>query len=144
MGVFAPSKSRGEETIHIAIMVDTQAILRDPNSLSSNVIFMTDDNGNGDPPSTYEGGDELKTHCNPGDQIFWKVFAINGNDTVQFTEFVSVEGNVFGNKPPSGSSSEYLATVVTTGDETYTVKILIAGAVPYTWDPHIISSDPIN
>src|SRR5579872_5676492 len=124
MPVFSPreKQARGasNRTIHIAIMVDTQAILRNNNIAANNVIFMVDDNGNGTPASTGEGGFELHTACNPGDQISWKVFSINGNDSIIFTDF-RYQGNVFGDHPPSGVKSEYLATVVSTGTETYQV-----------------------
>jgi hypothetical protein len=138
MAVFKVSEPRSQKTIHIAVMVDTQAILRNPAFTADNVIYMMDDNGKGNPPSTGEGGYELNTHCNPGDQINWHVFAINSNDSVIFTKFTS-QGNVFGNKPPSGVASEYLATVAIVGNETYQVTILVAGTVSYTWDPFITS-----
>jgi hypothetical protein len=133
------SDANGPTTIHIAIMVDTQAIIANNNISSTNVIYMVDDNGSGASPSTGEGTDELNTHCRLGNQISWKIFAINGNDSIEFTGFHSSSGNLFGDNPPSGVKSEYLATVVATGNETYQVGIKIAGVVPYTWDPFITS-----
>lgn len=135
------SEASGHNTIHIAILVDTQAVIAKHNISAANVVYMMDDNGSGPSPSTGEGSYELNTHCSPGDQISWKVFAINGNDSITFKWFRSSTGNVFGNNPPSGANTEYLATVVTEGSDTYQVGVEIAGDTSYTysWDPYITS-----
>ena len=141
MGIFqtsVTSEASSHPTVHIAILVDTQAVIANHSISPTNVIYMVDDNGSGKLPSQGEGSYELNTYCSPGDQISWKIFAVNGQDSIEFTWFKS-SGNVFGDNPPSGVKTEYLATVVSPGSEVYQVGIKIAGAVDYSWDPYITS-----
>jgi hypothetical protein len=121
--------------INVAILVDTAAIIANPNVGASGVIFMVDDNQSGG--STGEGSFELNTACSPGDTIIWRMYAINASDEVDFVAFKNSNGDVFGFLPPHGTSSQYQATASNTGQETYQILIRINNVVQYSWDPFV-------
>jgi hypothetical protein len=130
------------ETIYISVQVDAQAILGNPQIPPQNVVFMTDNNGNGG--STNEGSYELNTACHPGDMLVWNLTSISGNK-VEFVAMRNSSGNVFGWNPPSGSGTEYAGTIAGTGSETYQILINVTPAggnapVQYSWDPYITST----
>ena len=123
--------------VNVWIMVDTAAIIANPGVSPQNVIFMVDDNGNGNPASTGEGTYELNTGCNPGDTLLWRLQALNNSDNVVFVAFKNSNGDVFGFNPPSGSSNLYQAIAANQGSETYQILIRINNTIQYTWDPFV-------
>lgn len=126
--------------IGIYVQVDCASILANPQVDPSQVIFMNDNNAAGG--STGEGTNELTTACHPGDTLTWACVNMNPANgyTVQILGFRNSVGNVFGNNPPSLTPAGFQGTVVSAGQETYQLNILVGGTTPYSWDPHISSS----
>lgn len=122
--------------INVQISVDTNGILANPSVDPSQVIFMTDNNAAGG--SSGEGTYELNTACHVGDIIQWRLAPQDGLTPVTFLAMKNSQGNDFGFNPPVlEGPSLFQRTVSATGQETYQVKILVAGTTPYTWDPFI-------
>lgn len=120
-------------TIHVTLVVDTDALPSDPSKSPASACLLYDSSLDSDSGSSTD----FTVLANPGDTVIFHISASNNTSAVALALFAATSGNlgVFSSLP---TSPNWAGTVgdVPGGSESYSIQFKANGNV-YTLDPDI-------
>ena len=118
--------------INVLVVVDTAHITT--SNVSSKVVLVDD---NGDQDTTSGDSSTFKIRASSGDNVQFRIVAINMTDTMAFVSFDKESGDTVFSSLPSSSNGWNGTVSGSTGDDEFFGITFTVNGTQYTLDPEI-------